>query len=41
MSNAYLSTAKNTTNAQNWKRDMTDERRNMTIDECTRSGKFN
>lgn len=32
-----FSTAKNTTNAQNWKRDMTDERRNMTIDECTRS----
>jgi len=32
-----FSTAKNTTNAQNWKRDMSDDRRNMTIDECTRS----
>jgi dermatan/chondrotin sulfate uronyl 2-O-sulfotransferase UST len=28
---------KNGTNAQNWKRDMPDERRNMTIDECTTS----
>ena len=33
--------AKNGTNAQNWKRDMPDERRNMTIDECTASGNKN
>ena len=32
--------AKNTTNAQNWKRDMTDERRNMTVDECVASDKL-
>ena len=30
----YKKSAKNTTNAANWKRDMSDEKRNMTVDEC-------
>merc|ERR1711953_347681 len=32
-----FSSAKNGTNAANWKREMPDEKRNMTIDDCTKS----
>ena len=35
-----FSSAKNGTNAANWKREMPDEKRNMTIDDCTKSGSF-